>query len=167
MEKPGRVASLHIAQCAGAEMQTVERARMVSGRGIEGDRYFNGGGTYSHRAGTGRQITLIENEALEALQRDYGITIAPALARRNVLTIGVPLNHLVGREFRVGEVRLRGMRLCDPCSHLERLSVPGMRRGLVHRGGLRADILSDGIVCVGDSITVVPVDSAWSPARSP
>jgi MOSC domain-containing protein YiiM len=156
----GRILSLHIADAEGAPMQTVERATMVRGRGISGDRYFFERGTWSKHPGNGRQVTLIENEALETLQREHRITIAPALARRNIVTIGVALNHLVGREFRIGEIRLRGMRLCDPCAHLEKLSVSGALRALVHRGGLRADILSDGVVRAGEPITIAPADSA-------
>ena len=150
----GRVRSLHIAPERSAEMQAVERAYAVSGRGFEGDRYFHKRGTWSQHPGSGRQITLIETETLLALERDYGIVLAPARARRNIVTSGVCLNDLVGSEFRVGKVRLRGMRLCDPCAHLERLSAPGTLRALVGRGGLRADVLSDGVVCVGDPIAV-------------
>lgn len=152
----GRVASLHIAGEGGAEMRTVERAYAVSGRGFEGDRYFHERGTWSQHPGSGRQVTLIGAEALEALERDYGIRLAPAQTRRNIVTSGGRLNDLVGKEFRVGEARLRGMRLCDPCAHLERLTVPGTLRALVHRGGLRADVLSDGFVCIGDPMTLVP-----------
>jgi MOSC domain-containing protein YiiM len=153
----GKVASLHIAASGGANMQTIDRALAVNGRGLEGDRYFNQLGTYSKRAGSGRQITLIESEALEALARDYGVAISPAQARRNIVTRAIALNHLVGREFVIGEVRLRGMRLCDPCAHLESLSAPGALRGLIHRGGLRADILSTGLIRVSASVTV-PAD---------
>lgn len=150
----GSVVSLHIASTGAALMQSVDHAFAVRGRGLDGDRYFHERGTYSNRAGTGRQITLIESEALHALERDYGIALAPAQTRRNIVTRGVPLNHLVGQEFRVGAVLLRGMRLCDPCAHLESLSVAGALRGLIHRGGLRADVLADGPIRVGDAITV-------------
>jgi MOSC domain-containing protein YiiM len=151
----GRVWSLHIAPERSAEMQTVERAYAVSGRGLEGDRYFHRRGTWSPHPGSGRQITLIEMETLLALERDYGIVLAPARARRNIVTSGVCLNDLLGNGFRVGKVRLRGTRLCDPCAHLERLSVHGTLRALVDRGGLRADVLSDGFICVGDVIALV------------
>jgi len=89
---------------------------------------------------------------IESLKRDYGIEIDPGASRRNIITRGVPLNHLVGRELRVGEVMLRGIRLCEPCSHLERLTRNGVLRGLVHRGGLRAQILTEGTIRVGDPI---------------
>ncbi len=97
-------------------------------------------------------MTLIEAEALEGLKHDYGIAIAPGDSRRNVVTRDVPLNHLVNREFLVGNVRLRGTRLCEPCAHLERLTEGGVLRGLVHRGVLRAEILSGGTIRVADPI---------------
>jgi MOSC domain-containing protein YiiM len=97
---------------------------------------------------------LIEAEALEGLIRDYGIAISPGDSRRNVVTRNVPLNHLVDREFLIGNVRLRGTRLCEPCAHLEKLTERGALRGLVRRGGLRAEILSGGTIRVGDPITL-------------
>ncbi len=133
-------------------MASVNEARAVIGKGLEGDRYFKGVGTYSNNPGLGRDVTLIEIEAIEALKRDYGIELAPQDSRRNIATRGVPLNHLVGQEFKVGEVTLRGVRLCDPCSHLEKLSAKGVQRGLIHRGGLRAHILTHGIIRVGDTV---------------
>jgi MOSC domain-containing protein YiiM len=124
----------------------------VAAKGLRGDRYFAGEGTYSNTPGTGRQITLIEREALEAAARDYGIALEPGQSRRNIETTGVALNHLVGKEFMVGKVRLRGMRLNEPCAHLASLSKRGVVKALTHRGGLRADILSDGVIRVGDQI---------------
>ena len=152
----GTVVSLHIAPTGGAEMQTLQRVQAVAGRGLEGDRYFSELGTYSNNPGTGRQVTLIESEALQALKRDYGVRIEPAQARRNIVTCAAALNYLVGREFTIGEVRLRGMRLCDPCAHLEKLSARGALRGLIHRGGLRADVLSGGIIWVGERVAALP-----------
>jgi MOSC domain-containing protein YiiM len=101
-------------------------------------------------------VTLIESEAIEALKREYSIEIDAALARRNLVTKGVALNHLVEWKFSVGDVILRGTRLCDPCAHLEMLSRPGTMRGLIHRGGLRAEIVTGGVIRVGDAIT--PMD---------
>jgi MOSC domain-containing protein YiiM len=121
---------------------------------LEGDRYFKKSGTYSNIPGGGRQITLIELESVEALKRDLKIELEPAQTRRNIVTRGVPLNHLVGRQFRLGrEVMLQGVRLCEPCNHLESLTVRGVREGLLHRAGLRADIISGGAIRVGDPIT--------------
>lgn len=125
----------------------------MPGRGLEGDRYFRGEGTYSKKGGPDREATFIELEAIRAAERDEGVAIPPERTRRNLLTEGVALNHLVGREFRVGGVRFRGLRLCEPCAHMERLSgVPGARRALVHRGGLRAEILDEGVIRVGDAV---------------
>lgn len=137
-------------------MQTLERVRAMAERGLEGDRYYSGSGTYSKHPGSGRHVTLIESETIEALKSDYGVEITAGQARRNIVTCAVALNHLVGREFTVGAVRLRGMRLCDPCAHLEQLTLPGVLRGLIHRGGLRADILSNGVIQVGDAVAVLP-----------
>ena len=149
------VLSLHIAPSGAAPMQSVTQARAVAGRGLEGDRYFNGLGTYSNNPGTGRHVTLIESEAVEALKRDYDIELSAGLARRNIVTRGVALNHLVGCEMNIGEVILRGTRLCDPCGHLEKLTRQGVLRGLIHRGGLRAEIIMGGLIRVGDPISVI------------
>ena len=92
-------------------------------------------------------------EALDALQREYGIELAPGEARRNLVTRGVPLNHLVGREFTIGDVKIRGIRLCEPCSHLQALTKRPVIKGLRHRGGLRAQILSEGVIKVGDRVS--------------
>ena len=157
----GQVVSLHIAPEASAKMHTVPEVRAVPGRGLEGDRYFQGTGFYSRGADRGgREVTLIEIESVEALDREEraatgdrrGIELAAADTRRNVATSGVPLNHLVDREFWVGPVLMRGMRLCEPCQHLEELTRPGVMGGLVHRGGLRARILVEGVIRAGDMV---------------
>ena len=145
----GQVVSIHVAPTASAAMQSIAEARAVPGRGLEGDRYIAGIGTFSSTPSVGgRDITLIEIESIQALE----IGLAAADARRNIITSGVPLNHLVNREFRVGAVLLRGTRLCEPCSHLEKLTQGGVVKDLIHRGGLRAEILSEGIIRVGDTI---------------
>ena len=136
-------------------MVSVDKVQALPGKGLEGDRYFNKVGTYSNESGSCLEVTLIEIEAIEALKRDYGIELAPGDSRRNIVTRGVSLNHLVGRDFKVGEVTLRGVRLCEPCLHLERLSLKGVQRGLIHRGGLRAEILTDGMIRVGDEVRVL------------
>jgi MOSC domain-containing protein YiiM len=147
--------SLHVAPVAGAPMDRVDSVRAVAGRGLDGDRYFLRTGTYSRKEGSDREITLIETEALEALARDYGLTIDASDVRRNVATRDVALNHLVGRTFRLGEATVRGLRLCEPCGHMERLCGKRVRPGLVHRGGLRAQILTHGVIRVGDPIEPV------------
>jgi len=137
-------------------MQSLAQTRAIAGRGLQGDRYHDRIGTCSSDPGSGREVTLIESEAIEALKRDYGVEIAAALARRNLVTRGVALNHLIERQFTVGAVTLHGTRLCDPCAHLEKLSRKGALRGLIHRGGLRAEIITGGVIRIGDTIT--PVD---------
>ena len=148
----GTIHSLHIVKAASDSPIALTEAHLVPGKGIEGDRYFNGLGFYSDKPGPDREVTLIEREVLEALQREQQIALAPGASRRNIVTVGVPLNDLVGYEFRVGAVTLRGIRLCEPCLHLESLTQPGVMKALIHRGGLRAQILSEGTVRVGDSM---------------
>jgi MOSC domain-containing protein YiiM len=161
----GEVVSIHVAAKAGRPVESRQSVHAIAGQGLEGDRYLDGTGFWSKDPGVGRQITLIEMEAIEALEREKRIVIAAGDARRNLVTRGVPLNHLVGREFQVGGVRLRGLRLCEPCEHLEGLTTKGVLTGLLHRGGLRADIISGGMICVGDSITVCEAASAELPVR--
>jgi MOSC domain-containing protein YiiM len=154
MPNNGSVHSIHITAVAGEPTVSVEEARAVADKGLEGDRYFSGAGSWSSTPGSGRQVTLIELETIEALDRDYEMKIEPGQARRNIVTSGVALNHLVGREFSAGEVRLRGMRLNEPCDRLARLTDEKVKQGLVHRGGLRADIVSGGVIRVGDAVRV-------------
>ena len=150
----GRVEGIFITEAAGEPMTALETAQVVAGRGIEGDRYVLGTGFYSDGR-EGRQLTLIEVESLEALEQD-GIQLAPVECRRNVVTRGVRLNPLVGKRFRVGEVECLGVVLNEPCTHLERLTKPGVLRSLVHRGGLRADVLRGGTIAVGDTVVELP-----------
>ena len=154
MPNNGSVHSIHITAVASEPTVSVEGARAVADKGLEGDRYFKGEGSWSKTPGTGRQVTLIELETIEALERDYQTRIEPGQARRNIVTRSVALNHLVGREFSVGEVRMRGLRLNEPCNHLASLTDEKVKQGLVHRGGLRADIVSGGVIRVGDQIRV-------------
>jgi MOSC domain-containing protein YiiM len=149
---PGEVVSIHVASEAEAGLRSLQEAHAVAGRGLEGDRYFDKKGTYSRHQGPDRQLTLIEGEALEALGRDYNTELDPGDARRNIVTRGVPLNHLVGRTFQVGEVTLRGIRLCEPCGHLAGLVQVEVVPGLIHRGGLRAEVLTTGTIRVGDTL---------------
>jgi MOSC domain-containing protein YiiM len=157
----GNVVSIHLAREASAPMHVVTEVRAVPGRGLDGDRYFLGTGHYSVRPSQGgREVTLIEMESIDALWRGVvnasgerlGIKLSAADSRRNIATSGVPLNHLVDREFWVGAVRMRGARLCEPCTYLERLTHTGVMAGLVHRGGLRASILSEGVIRAGDVV---------------
>jgi MOSC domain-containing protein YiiM len=144
----GTVVSINIAPAAEAPMQSVSEVRAIPGQGLEGDRYFDHKGTFS-KPQPDRELTLIEVEAIEAMKSELGVDFGLGDSRRNVVTRGVPLNHLVGREFWIGDVKARGLRLCEPCGHLARLSHEKVLPGLVHRGGLRAQILTEGVIRVG------------------
>jgi MOSC domain-containing protein YiiM len=151
----GRVVLISVAEAATAPMRVVDRATARAGRGLEGDRYFDGAGTFSDPAARGVDLTLVAAEALDALTLPSGRRLAYEEARRNVVTRGIDVNALVGRRFRIGEVECLGQRLCEPCAHLERLTERGTLRGLVHRGGLRADVLADGAIAVGAEVRAV------------
>jgi MOSC domain-containing protein YiiM len=150
----GRVVSIAIRPAKGATPTPVREVRAVVGRGLSGDHDFDRKDAASDPEG---DVTLIETEALDALARDYGLALSAVDSRRNLATRGVALNHLVGREFRVGGVRLRGVKLCEPCGHLEKVTGLAVRPGLVHRGGLRAQVLEGGVVREGDA--VVPAEA--------
>ncbi len=147
----GKVHSIYITPTAGAPTQTVEQVRAVPSMGLQGDRHF--GPAENKRPGGGRDITLIALEAIQAIVEETGLQFTPADARRNIVTQGVPLNDLVGCKFHLGGVALRGVRLCEPCHHLASLTDARILPALVHRGGLRADILNEGDIHVGDLIT--------------
>nr|WP_231711602.1 MOSC domain-containing protein [Xanthobacter dioxanivorans] len=135
-------------------MRAMPAITLVAGRGIEGDRYMLGReeGFYSDRPEEGRQITLFEIETLEALRRDAGIDLRPEDHRRNVTVEGVPLNHLVGRRFRLGETLLEATRLSVPCRHIEEITGKAIFDPLINRSGLNCRILSGGEVRVGDLV---------------
>ncbi len=147
----GTVISINIAPEAEAPMQSISEVRAVPGQGLEGDRYFDHKGTFS-KPQPDRELTLIEAEAIEALRKEFQVDFGLSASRRNIVTRGVPLNHLVDKEFWIGNVKARGLRLCEPCSHLQRLSHPKVLPGLVHRGGLRAQILTEGIIRIGEVV---------------
>jgi MOSC domain-containing protein YiiM len=144
----GLVVSIHISPAEGQPMLSLEQVHAVPGKGLEGDRYFNA-------TDPGLEITLIEIEAIEDLKPKHGVEIAPADARRNIVTRGVRLNDLVERQFKVGAVTLRGIQLCEPCASLAKITHPKVLRGLLHRGGLRAQIVTEGDIQVGDAIQVL------------
>lgn len=151
----GVVESIALAAEAEGPMRIVSSAEALEGRGLRGDRYERGAGTFSDPNGRGNDLTLVEAEALEELAA-RGVEIPPAEARRNLVVRGVELDSLIGKRFRVGEVECFGQRRCEPCAHLERLTRPGVLRGLVHRGGLRTDILSNGEIHPGDRVEKIP-----------
>jgi MOSC domain-containing protein YiiM len=149
----GRVESIHITSAAEVAMRGLPEVMAIAGLGLEGDRYAARTGSFSAKPKPGRQITLIEAEAIEALERELDLTLTPGETRRNLVTRGVALNHLVGRDFSVGGVRLRGHELCEPCTDLARMTGKAqILPGLIHRGGLRAEILEGGLIRVGDEV---------------
>jgi hypothetical protein len=141
----GSVTGILIAPVAEEPLARVDSAVALPGRGLVGDRYAKGEGTFSG-PGRGYELTLVEAEVLDEIQLSWED------ARRNIVTTGLSLNALVGKRFHVGPVECVGRRLAEPCAHLENLARPGLLRPLVHRGGLRADILSSGTISVGDEI---------------
>ena len=151
----GVVELIALASEAEEPMREVSSAEAVEGRSLRGDRYERQAGTFSNPGGRGYDLTLVEAEALEKLSAK-GVELSPIEARRNLVVRDIALDDLIGRRFRVGEVECLGQRRCEPCSHLERLTRPGVLRGLVHRGGLRADVLSDGEIRVGDRVEALP-----------
>jgi hypothetical protein len=143
----GTVEEIYLAPEAAAPAQALDQARALAGRGLEGDRHVAGTGTFPSDM-PGSAVTLIEAEVCESFTPRLG----PDEHRRNVVTRGIDLNALVGHEFLVGSVRCRGTRLCEPCTVIDRYSSRPLLRPLVHRGGLRADILEDGTFAVGDAV---------------
>jgi MOSC domain-containing protein YiiM len=152
----GAVEAVLVAPAAGAPCVPVGRVRATPGRGLTGDRYADGTGTFSAAGRTGQDLTLIEAEALELLAVEHGVHLSGEEARRNVVTRGIDLNGLVGRRFAVGAAVCVGVRLCEPCAHLQRLTRDGVLRGLVHRGGIRADVVEGGDLAPGDTVHALP-----------
>lgn len=148
----GELLHIHIADGASQAMRGLGEARLLPGVGIDGDRYAARTGTYSKNHHIDRQVTLIEAETLEALARDHEVELAPAEHRRNLTTRGVPLNHLVGRYFRVGECVLYGGRLNVPCRYLEELIGKKVFKPLLNRSGLNCRIVAGGIIRTADRI---------------
>src|SRR4029077_16416870 len=148
----GTIEFIYIAPAATAPALSVKEALAVPGVGLGGDRYALRQGTF-YKPEPDFELTLIEAEAIEALKRDYNVDLPPGEARRNLVTRGVALNHLVGRDFQIGEVKAHGIRLCEPCDHLQRLTGRQLIKGLRHRGGLRAQILTQGAIRIGDSLS--------------
>jgi MOSC domain-containing protein YiiM len=146
----GRVEGIFITAEKRGFLQPVDSVRAFAGRGLERNRYF-----FDGDAPAGQALTLIAAEAVEAMEREHGISIEPYESRRNVVTRGIDVNEFVGKRFRVGNVECRGVELCEPCTTLQGMTKPGIIKGLAHRGGLNADILSDGEISVGDAVTAM------------
>lgn len=154
----GIVEAIYIAAKATGPTHAVGSVQAIPGVGLDGDRYALKQGTF-FKPEPDFELTLIEAEALEALHRDYSVDLAAGDARRNIVTRSIALNHLVGREFTIGDVRIRGIRLCEPCEHLQRLTGKQLIKGLRHRGGLRAQILTEGTIHAGDEINPVALEA--------
>jgi MOSC domain-containing protein YiiM len=154
----GRLVGIYTVAEAAKPLESRDEVLAIAGVGLDGDRYGSTkAGSFSDRPGTGREVTLVEREAIAAVNAEGNVRLAEHETRRNLVTEGVPLAHLVGKTFRVGDVVLRGMRLAEPCAHLASLTRPGVSRALVHRGGLRAEIVEGGVLHLGDAITEVDV----------
>jgi MOSC domain-containing protein YiiM len=150
----GVVEAIHVAATAGEPVREVELVRAKAGVGLEGDRYALGRGHYSPDLRVSRDLTLIEAEVVDDLASKHGIELTPGETRRNLTTRGIRLNDLVGRRFWVGDVLCEGTRLCEPCRYLTELTGKPLLRALVHRGGLRADIVRGGLIRRGDRLRV-------------
>jgi MOSC domain-containing protein YiiM len=154
----GSIVSIHIASVEGGELQPLDSAELVAGCGIRGDRHFSADGSRADEA-----LTLIESEQVELFNELTGLSLAPHDTRRQIVTHGIPLNDLVGVRFSIGDVEVEGVELCEPCAYLadhltKQFSITGVAppdivRGLAHRAGIRARILNDGVVRVGDPVT--------------
>jgi MOSC domain-containing protein YiiM len=154
MKFEGQLLSIHIAVAGGEDMQELQQATLIEGVGIEGDRYASGKGYYSDRPDI-REVTLIDEETLIAIQRDHDIELRPSEHRRNLTTHNVPLNHLVGRRFKVGDTVLEGGRLNVPCKYLQTLLNKKVFVPLLNRSGLNCRIIKGGKIYSGDLITPV------------
>jgi hypothetical protein len=150
----GEVRHIHVAAVAGRPMQALQEASVTAGSGLLGDRYALGCGYWIDRK-VSRDLTLIESEVLDDLARTSGIRLSSGDTRRNITTRHVRLNDLVGSLFWIGDVLCRGTGLCEPCRHLEQLTGQRLIRTLVHRGGLRADAVTSGVIRIGDPIELV------------
>ena len=149
----GRLVGIYTAPDAGALLAPSTELRAIEGVGLDGDRYATEVGKYSDREGPHRQVTFVEREVIAAVNSEAGVDLAEHETRRNLVTEGVPLHHLVGETFRVGDVVFRGIKTCPPCVYLEQLTRPGVRAALENRGGLRAEVVHGGTLRIGDEIT--------------
>jgi MOSC domain-containing protein YiiM len=152
----GRLVGIYTTTEAAKPLTPATELRAIEGVGLDGDRYAKQAGTYSNRPGPHRQVTLVEREVIASVNDESGVDLGEHETRRNLVTEGVPLLHLIGRSFRIGDVVLRGIKSCPPCAHLEKLTRPGVRAALENRGGLRAEIVKGGTLRIGDEITAVP-----------
>ena len=145
--------AIHVAEASGSPMRATDRVRAIAGVGLEGDRYATRTGHWSDNLKVDRHVTLVAAEELDRLA-EAGISLAPGETRRNVTTRGIDLNALVGERFRIGGVVCEATRLCEPCQYLADLVGQPVLEPLVHRAGIRARILTDGEIAVGDAVGV-------------
>jgi MOSC domain-containing protein YiiM len=153
--KIGLLRGIWISPAARAPLVGLAEVRAVPGRGLEGDRYFFARGSFSRWPGTGRAVSLIAEETLEAVCAEHGFDLRGGRSRRNLVTSGIGLTDLQERTFRIGTAVLRGVRSCAPCHYLERLTEAGVFDALKGRGGLRADVIEEGILHIGDAIELL------------
>lgn len=149
----GKIETIHLIREHGGDPERVATAVLDAGKGLRGDRYHTDAVNGAMDLAEKDQLTLIEAEALEAVAAGYGVDVAPGCSRRNIVVRGVPLNHLVGRRFRMGGAVLRGVELCEPCGYLAKKTDPKVTKGLIHRGGIRAVIVEGGTIREGDGVS--------------
>ncbi|EJN59793.1 MOSC domain-containing protein [Halogranum rubrum] len=147
MNGQGAVEGVFVTATSGGTVERRDEVDALAGRGLRGDRHCK-----EQPSDAGDDVTLIEREALDAIRRESGIELAPGEHRRNVETRDVALNHLVGERFRVGDAVCRGVELCEPCNHLQQMTEDGVLQALLHRGGLRAEIVEGGTIRSGDAV---------------
>ncbi len=152
------VESIWIAPAGGAPMESPSKVEVDVDRGVQGDRYWHGTGAFSEWPGSGRAVTLIAAEDMEAIIAEGGIDLREGRHRRNFVTRGIEVNSLLRRTFRIGSVTLRAVRTAEPCAHLEKLLGADLMRIMAGRGGIRADVLTGGTIQQGDQI--VPLGEA-------
>ena len=149
----GTLVAIFTAPASGEPMLEHPRIEATVACGLAGDRYATNIARHDRGYTKIRHVTLVEEETVAALRRDHGIDVMPILLRRNLLTRGVPLAHLIGRRFCIGEVVLRGTELAEPCQYLADLIGQPVRKPLLNRGGIRAEIVEGGELHAGDEIT--------------
>jgi MOSC domain-containing protein YiiM len=152
MSQPGRIAGIHVASEAGGAMVAVPTATAIAGIGLDGDRYAIGAGHWSSIRRAGDQLTLIEDEEVERVAAQHGLDLPRGATRRNLTTRGIRLDELIGRRFRIGAVACIGVRRCEPCTYLDGLLGQEALEALVHRAGIRAEIVTGGSISVGDPV---------------
>lgn len=158
MNSHGQVESIYVRPQPSKPVLELDKVLVIPGKGLQGDYYSIV--TARKKNGPDREITLIESESLSAIESEYKISLNPGESRRNIVTSNMSLNQLVGKEFKVGAVTLKGIRLCEPCFHLAELTQKEVIPALVHRGGLRAQILTEGTIQIGDPIYFVEEEPA-------